>query len=148
MLNRYLLTLAAFLIASSCFAQKVLQSVTIKQNGCKGTCPMYNITINKDGSVIYEGKRYCDSIGTYKMNIGSKNAKAILIKLEKNKILSLPDSYPMKIADLPSFSYQVNTKTKEKSIIRANYGPKFLSTTKKDVEALIKKYKWIKQDVS
>lgn len=133
-----------FFFTTALFAQKNLQSVTIKQNGCKGTCPMYDITISKNGYVIYEGKRYTDSIGKYKINIGTKKACAFLVKLEKNKITTLPESYPMKVADLPSFTYTLQTKKGEQTILRANYGPTFLTASKKEVEALIKKYKWTK----
>lgn len=136
--------LLLLLCTANGIAQGKIEVLKIRQSGCKGTCPVYEITLSKTGLLVYEGIQHTDSIGKYLIQIGAKNARRILSNLEKNKVMTLPESYPIQVADMPMTFFTIKTRTSEKVINRANWGPAFLQKAFDDLNKLSKRYRWKK----
>ena len=47
------------------------------KGGCYGTCPIYNISVDENRQIKYEGKRFVDAIGTYNWIMNEKDFKKI-----------------------------------------------------------------------
>ena len=57
--------------------------IRFERTFCFGTCPVYKINIKRDGSIVYEGIEYVDSIGKYKAVLNTNQAHFIFNKFEK-----------------------------------------------------------------
>lgn len=126
-------------------AQKKIQTVHIKQSGCKGFCPIFNYTLQSDGTLLYEGEKFTDSIGKYTIFVGKKFSAQIFKKLEKNKFEKETEMFPLKQSDIPMLFYKVDLKNGQtKNIGRANFGPIYLQQIKKQIDDKIKTSKWKK----
>lgn len=86
-----------------------LKTVTIRleRTACYGNCPVYNVTIQGDGHVAYEGKANVKTTGAREGQIDQEKIKALLSQFAQAKFLSLPD-YSLgkcrcrKCTDMPS----------------------------------------------
>lgn len=136
--------LFAFITQISAFSQSRIEVLKIRQSGCMGTCPVYEVTLSRTGLLVYEGIKFTDSVGKYTIEVGAKHAKRILKRLEKNGVMNLPESYPIKVSDMPMTFYAIKTRTTEKTINRADSGPDFLNKTLEDINKLSKRNKWKK----
>lgn len=65
-------------------------SVTLRTNQCFGSCPIFELTINQDGSGAFEGIKYTSKIG--KMNFGADKEDVSYL----NEILGLINFKQMK----------------------------------------------------
>lgn len=60
----------AFAWQQSAQAQNAISEVSVEHTGCYGTCPVYKVTLRRDGSATFIGSRYVEKIGTYKAQFG------------------------------------------------------------------------------
>ncbi|KAB3530299.1 hypothetical protein F8154_13995 [Alkaliphilus pronyensis] len=51
--------------------------IRLERTMCYGTCPVYNVTVNKDGKVKYEGEMYVYRIGKHQWKISNKKVKQL-----------------------------------------------------------------------
>lgn len=63
----FLSILCSFIITLTAFSQGTIEVLKIRQSGCKGTCPVYEVTLSKKGLLVYEGIKFTDSVGKYIM---------------------------------------------------------------------------------
>jgi len=126
------LLIAAVLILSSALAATAqrasaqdkdqITEVTLERTACYGTCPIYKITLQSDGTIIYEGKRFVEMMGTYKGTAYGFDRLAKLI-LAQN-YFNLKDEYTRPITDNPSAITSVVRAGKRKTIVDyAGTGP-------------------------
>jgi len=76
--------------------------VELKQGGCFGTCPVYNLTVNPDGSAVYLGKRYAPYKGLHlgTLQTDSLTAFNAQVKVVLAKADQLPKEIDSGIADM------------------------------------------------
>ena len=77
-----------------------ITEVTLERTGCFGTCPIYKVTLKRDGTLIYEGKRFVQMMGTYKGRAYDFGRLARFILSED--YFNLKDDYSAPVTDLPS----------------------------------------------
>ena len=78
------------------------------RGGCYGTCPIYNISLYKNGRIEYLGHRFTKNIGLYKWRIRQtdfKNIEAIL-----SETFNTSSSYKLALQDLPQTTLTVKNK--------------------------------------
>lgn len=77
--------------------------VSIKKTPCFGDCPTYEITINKDGNVVYVGKENVLAEGKHIFKLTDEQLKAVKEKLAKKDFSTFKRKYDNpNITDLPS----------------------------------------------
>ncbi|WP_442265653.1 DUF6438 domain-containing protein [Tenacibaculum sp. ZS6-P6] len=77
--------------------------LSMRKTGCFGDCPSYDIIINKQGVVLYNGKQYVLQEGEKEFKLSDKELETINNKLNKKKFSSFNAVYDNpKIMDLPS----------------------------------------------
>jgi hypothetical protein len=57
--------------------------IKFERTFCFGTCPVYKINLKRDGSLVYEGIEYVDSIGKYKAVLNTDQIHFIFNKFKK-----------------------------------------------------------------
>ncbi|HEX8891081.1 MAG TPA: DUF6438 domain-containing protein [Pyrinomonadaceae bacterium] len=128
---KYLLmaSILTFLSVVTCAAQTQqaldkdqITEVTLERTACYGTCPIYKVTLSSDGTIIYEGERFVQMMGTYKGTAYGFDRLAKLILAEN--YFNLKDEYTRPITDMPSAVTSVVRGGKRKTIVDyAGTGP-------------------------
>jgi hypothetical protein len=93
--------------------------ITLERGVCYGRCAQYVLTINSDGSVVFNGKEETKVKGKATGSISKEDLKTLIAQFDKVKFFQLDDRYeygncPNKISDTPSATttMRVNGKTK------------------------------------
>ena len=148
----------AFTIASTAAAQKQkgspqneggvlggeqITEVTLERTACFGTCPIYTITLRRDGTATYVGRNFVERKGTYTAKVYGFDRLAELI--ESRGYFNLKDSYTVRVTDLPSTVTSVVRAGRRKTIRNyGNSGPVELWGIEKAIDGMVANTKWEK----
>lgn len=145
-MRKHLLMTAVLILISalSATAQRVsaqdkdqITEVTLERTACYGTCPMYKVTLKSDGTIIYEGQRFVETLGTYTGTAYGFERLAQLI-LAAN-YFNLKDEYTRPITDMPSAITSVVRGGKRKVISNyADTGPVELWGIEMAIDGILK----------
>lgn len=88
--------------------------ITMQKTPCYGRCPVYEITINGDGSSKFVGRRFVDSIGVFEKQFSQVEVNSLVKAFEEAKFFEMQDEYTSKVSDMSTtyVSFSVNGKTK------------------------------------
>jgi len=115
-----------------------VSSISLSRGGCYGECPIYDVTFNKDGKIVYNGKMFVENIGKYLVN-KEINFNFIQEIVEDANFFNLENEYLSAIADAPTVSITVVTNRGEKTIVENGIGPKKLKRIQFELDSMIKK---------
>jgi len=121
--------------------------ITLERTACYGTCPVYNLTIHGNGTVVYEGKRFVNITGIRTITISDGEVRQLISEFETIDYFSLNDNYTQKIAtDMPSAttSISVNGKTKTISHYHGDTSaPTVLILLEDKIDEIVNSSQWI-----
>jgi hypothetical protein len=95
-----------------------ITEVTLERTACFGYCPIYKVTLRRDGTISYNGREYVDLKGAYEGTAYGFYRLAQLIIA--SGYFNLKDNYTSSATDLPSVITTVVREGKRKTI--TNYG--------------------------
>ena len=67
--------------------------IVYSSTGCYGTCPIIDISITKDGDVLFQGEGYVNPLGFYSGKSSPKETKYVFDKFKRADPLRLEDNY-------------------------------------------------------
>ena len=115
-----------------------ITEVTLERTSCFETCPDYKVTLQRDGTIIYEGRRFVQMMGTYKGEAYygfDRLAQLILAQ----KYFDMKDKYSRPITDMPSAITSVVRAGKRKTIVDyAETGPIELWGVEMAIDGILK----------
>lgn len=120
-----------------------ITEITLERTACFGTCPMYTLTLRRDGTATYVGREYVERKGTYKGKIYGFDRLAQLV--QSRGYFNLKDEYTVNATDLPSAITSVVRSGRRKTI--RNYGesgPVELWGIEVAIDGMIANTKWEK----
>jgi hypothetical protein len=108
-------------------ARIAIESVKFSTTACFGTCPVFQLTINTDGSVSYKGIEYVDKIGDYTLAMSKTELSYLISLLAAINPPRLSDHYSVDATDNPTIYLTVRytngqTKSIEDYGERGTYG--------------------------
>lgn len=119
-----------------------IDTVIFYKSSCDGQCPAYEITLNRNGEVIYEGRYYVDKIGKWKSKLKSHEFEGLISLLFAVDFFGMKEEYK---ADVEGFSWiaiRVKTPETTKEVSTNYYLP--LWEVGKLADYLTKDLKWEK----
>lgn len=137
---RLLIQVLTVLLLTSCSLFKgqdeQIESISLSRSGCYGKCPVYQITLNRDGSVLYKGDMFVEHIGSYNVDVEFDFQKfEDLVKT--SDFFNLEDKYIENVADVPSCGITVKTGSRIKSVVDNGIGPEGLRVFQKEIDKVI-----------
>ena len=78
------------------------------KGGCYGTCPIYNISVDENRQIKYEGKRFVDAIGTYNWIMNEKDFNTLNALIDKK--FKADYTHNMQVQDLPLTRLNIKNK--------------------------------------
>lgn len=73
--------------------------IIYSSSGCYGTCQIIDISISKEGSVLFQGEGFVESLGFYSGNLDNKRINYIFNKFRRANPLKLQDNYSVSYSD-------------------------------------------------
>ena len=89
---------------------KPIENIEFKTSSCYGTCPVFEIEINKDGSTRYNGIAYTNFIGEKTKTLNSNELIDLIDLIEYSNIYDLKDYYSVNWTDMQTATLNSNTK--------------------------------------
>ena len=122
--------------------------ITLERTACKGTCPVYTLTIYGSGTVIYEGKDYVKTKGNVESTIKEEKIEQLVSEFEKIDYFSLNDSYVQRvITDAPSAITSIALGGETKSITHYHgdlNAPEELEELEDKIDEIVNSDQWTK----
>ena len=120
---------------------------SIERTACFGWCPIYKLTVFRDGSVLYEGEDYVKIKGKATGQLAPEQVSALDDLFQKNGYLALHDKYTdYSVTDMPSVntSYSSGGKTKKiEHYLGDEHAPKELGAVEDGIDKIVHVEQWI-----
>ena len=97
--------------------------IYLKRGACFGKCPEDEVAIYNDGTIIYNGKRNTDFIGSHKGQLDQSVIKDIETRMKSVNFEEIPSEFGMHVRDLPQKNVvvRIDGKKKEFQYIQSKY---------------------------
>ena len=122
--------------------------IKLERTACFGKCPVYSLTINGNGTVVYEGKDFVKIKGVEETTVGPEIIDQLLQAFEEAGYFSLNDSYTgFGKSDMPSAytSISIGNNTKAvKHYLGDSSAPKKLTDLENKIDTIVNSAQWIK----
>jgi len=119
-----------------------IENIAVWKSNCMLECPSYTITLNKDGSVLYEGNSSTNKPGKWIAQTDKSQFNAVLSILYKMNFFKMEDKYYIDVSDLGGTSVTVKTDSTSKRISTNYYSPLWAITY--IVERITNQLEWKK----
>jgi hypothetical protein len=125
--------------AVSSFAQQQhISAISMSRTPCFGKCKVYTVTVDENGSVLYEGKIFVKYKGLYQKQLGKKGVAGFFKSVEQYHIDTCQNKYESDMMDGPELNYVITYQYGQKEIVNAQIGPEFLLKISEKIDALAK----------
>ncbi len=148
---KQLLLAGVIAIAASCSNQKSVNKpakqgdeifASIERTACFGKCPIYVLSVYKNGYVTYNGKQFVDHEGLFYTNVEQAVLDSIAAHAMAINYFGLQDEYDSPITDVPSTITTLSIDGKTKRIKNRRGGPKSLYDYEKYLDGLFNNTTW------
>jgi hypothetical protein len=93
-------TLSLALSAGAAAQSKV--QIRMERSACFGTCPVYTLTVDGDGTVSYDGREHVRVHGSQTWRIAPDAVGALAREMEQAGFFKMKDSYTALVTDMPT----------------------------------------------
>jgi hypothetical protein len=154
--RRFLLGLGALLLTAcapvDAPAEQVMSNVEIRmvRGVCFGFCPDYTVTINGEGQVRYEGRRFVNAVGERTATIPSTDVARLLQRFDEIGFDQLRDSYRAQVTDLPTYTVTLTRNGRTKTVV--DYGgtgagmPETVRQLQDEIDRVAGTAQWVLRD--
>ncbi len=73
-----------------------IDSITLERTSCFGTCPVYKVTVRRDGTVTYDGKGFVKVTGHRSRRIPAEQFQELVREIQRIGFFSFKDEYSAK----------------------------------------------------
>jgi hypothetical protein len=149
----------SFLVAASAFGvapdAAQIDVITLERTSCYGTCPIYKLTVRRDGAVQYEGKEFVKVIGYQSHRISAAKFQELAQEVQRVGFFSFDDEYSYKknpggstsfVTDMPTTITTVRAGNLRKSVKNYYGGPKALGRLENLIDKLAGSAVWTGQE--
>lgn len=91
--------------------------IRLNRTVCFGFCPDYTVTINGEGEVRYEGRRFVDAVGVRTATIPREDVARLLARFDEIGFDNLRDSYRGQMTDLPTYTISLTRNGRTKTVV-------------------------------
>lgn len=74
----------------------------ITRTGCFGKCPVYELFVDTDGRVLYQGHANVDNVGKFQKQLSPQQLQQLVSTLREGDFFGLDETYDDGVTDLPT----------------------------------------------
>ena len=130
-----------------------LLTVKMSRERCRGSCPVYSVTVHGDGNVEYVGKEFVQDPGPHAETLSKEQLQTLLLKFDNADFFALEDRAFAWGSDTPRVrvSISINGKTREVSsdayFVGAKSGPQDLFVqAAAELDNMTNSSRWVRCD--
>lgn len=97
--------------------------IEMTKGPCYGRCPVFTLTIYKNGLVSYKGERFTDRLGIYEKKLKKQELQKIIAEFERANVWQFRDTYRGRIPDMQSVSITYIEGNRKKTIMGKEIRP-------------------------
>lgn len=113
------------------------------RGACFGMCPIFELTVMKDGRSIYVGKNHVDRIGGFNANVRLSEVEHVLKKAEEIGYFQMNHVYDNeKVHDLPNIITGIEHEGQLHRVLNRYKGPASLQRLYAELDTLIERQQW------
>jgi hypothetical protein len=129
-------------------------SVTLGRTTCFGECPEYSVTIDAQGLVRYEGRKFVRVEGIQTDRLPVARVAALFAQIERIRFFDFNESYrtihtpdgEISVTDLPTTMVSVTYGGRSKQILDYLGAPAPLKQLEKEIDAVARTKRWVTLD--
>ena len=118
--------------------------IKLERTACFGTCPVYSVTIDAQGNVVYEGTSSVSVEGRQTDRIPASAVNALLATAERIGFYDLRDSYRAPITDLPTTFVTMTANGRTKRIEDYFSAPPGLKELERQIDEAARTARWVR----
>lgn len=84
--------------------EKMELSLKMERSHCYGTCPVYELTLQPDGKVLFNGIDFTEIKGKVKGNLSEEKMSLLVDEIKKADFFSLDNAYNSDSSNCPNFA--------------------------------------------
>ncbi len=124
--------------------------ITLTRGVCYGFCPDYDVRIDSNGAVTYEGRRFVAVAGEQRAQIPAADAARLVARFDAVNFMSLRDEYRAQVSDLPTYTLTFERGGVRKHVV--DYGglsaglPEAVRALEDEVDRVADTARWVLRD--
>lgn len=119
--------------------------IEMYKGACFGKCPVFTLTVYRNGVVDYEGKRFTDKMGVYSKKLDATQLAELKKAIADAQMMTLKDEYESRIPDLPMTKITYFEGEKNKTVAGKEDRPEKLMAAEKILVTISKSEGWTLQ---
>jgi hypothetical protein len=124
-------------------AGKAITSIRLARGPCYGTCPVYSVTLRRDGSAQYVGEEFVDRLGTHRGEVYEGTFEYLAAAIEELGFFDLADSYAEPVTDQATATTTVVRSRRRTRVSNyGNAGPWQLWAVEMLIDAVVETVEW------
>jgi hypothetical protein len=132
-----------------------IDSITLERTSCYGTCPVYKLTVRRDGTVTYDGKEFVKVTGHRSHRIPAEQFQELVREIQRIGFFSFQNEYLSKrnpdgsmeiITDQSTRITTVRAGNLRKRVKNYYGGPESLARFEKLIDNVAGSSAWIGRD--
>lgn len=120
------------------------ESIILSRSACMGTCPVYRVALNVDGTAAYEGLAHVERIGKFAGSVQFYDFAQLVLLAERAGFMTLQERYAGTWIDDATTSLTIRTrKGQEKRVDDYGaFGPPELWALQRAIDGVVESIKW------
>ena len=149
-----LLVGSLFYLTSCKTTQKVLSQQEVEnlpkilefsKSGCRGKCPVFDLTVYQDGWVVFDGRNFTKHEGKATVQLTKEEFATLQSNCEKADIWKCQPEYGMNIMDIPTTTIQLHEKDRKKKVRWRMRAPESLPTLSNEIMEIVYARNWVER---
>lgn len=117
--------------------------VKLERTGCLGACPVYDLMIYGDGTIIYEGYGNVEVRGMHVAHIPRSKVNELIHEINKANFFALESQYRLAATDLATITILVRLGLRTKKVERYGNGPYELICLERKIDKVANSNQWV-----
>ncbi|MCS7086775.1 MAG: DUF6438 domain-containing protein [Bacteroidia bacterium] len=120
---------------------------SVKKTPCYGQCPVYELNVHADGTVVYNAVRFTEQTGTFTKTLSAARLQELKNAVRQSPFFSWDTLYDNAgISDLPSTIVEISLDGRRKKVVNRHKGPKDFKIWLDKWESLVGKEGYVKKE--
>lgn len=116
--------------------------ITLERTACFGACPVYSVSIDAKGNIIYDGMKFVRIVGRQTDRITVPRVAALVEMIDRIRFFELEDKYHQMITDLPTTFVTVTRDGRSKRVEDYFGAPESLKELEREIDQTARTARW------
>jgi hypothetical protein len=121
--------------------------IVFTRTECFGTCPVYEVQIEQDGTLVYNGRKHVVVKGQRLARISAEELSALLELFRNADFFSLDDKYALDVTDGPTYVTSITIDGRTKTVadyLGVSVGmPQSMTDLEQGIDRIAQTAKWV-----